>query len=122
MTLTELKNKYMGVWVQSTLHPHLRPICVKNVLIGTSGVHLKADGIVIMEHDSEFWEPKDGEYCWYKMQGAMNNLDFRLVTCTKTPTGLFETSIGFLADIEDLQPYIGTLPDALRKKKGDDDA
>lgn len=121
MTLNELKVKYIGKWVKSTLHPHLRPICVQNVLIGTSGVHLKADGIVIMEHDSEMWEPKDGDYCFYNINPKQ--MDFRLVTVQKCPTGIFETSLGYLCDLEDLQPFIGTLPEGLRvrKKRGNED-
>lgn len=102
------KNEYIGKWICSIKNKHLRPIFVEKVLEGKSGLHLKADGIVIMADDAIEWKPKDGEYCFY-----FDGNNYILVQCKELGENLYETSLGNIIDIvldKKLEPYIGNLP------------
>ena len=63
--------------------------------------------------DYELWQPKEGEWCWYK-NNLVKIIDITDSIYVKAKPASFMDRFVFFADFVDCEPFIGKLPSSIK--------
>ena len=64
----------------------------------------------------ELWQPKEGEWCWYK-NNLVKIIDITDCIYVKATPASFMDRFVFFADFLECEPFIGQLPSSVKENK-----
>ena len=111
-------NKFkVGDWIKSTKFTHMRPSKVQSIYKsnGRKGdFGLKCGGTVHYASEAELWQPKEGEWCWFKDEENTIGSLTQLVGIEEDGTYYGYSSYGIPDKAPCVEPFIGELPSFLK--------